>query len=354
MKIALLPQFNIEYTIPLANALAKTDEVLMIVWENLAKNHIHLIGKDVMLELLDKPPGKSLKNRSMIKETVRLIKAFSPDVVHIQSQYTWLLLGLSSLKDFPIVFTVHDPKPHLGREQIHYKYVTKRCLKYAKKVIVHGSRLKEIMIKEYDLDREKLYVVPHGNFSYYSKENPSRFKEVKNSVLYFGRIWEYKGLEHLINAEPLVSKKIPDVKIVIAGNGDFSRYRPMINNADRFEIINEFIPNDKVSELFQKASIVVLPYIEASQSGIVPVAYSFKKPVIATDVGSLPEVVDDGKTGIVVPPADHKALARAIIHLLSNDDLREDMGKNALSKAENELSWDSIAKQTLGIYKEML
>ena len=78
-----------------------------------------------------------------------------------------------------------------------------------------------------------------------------------------------------------------------------------------------------MGELFQRASIVVLPYIEGSQTGIIPIAYSFKKPVIATNVGSISEVVEDGVTGFIVPPRDSHALADAIIKILKDDDLRK-------------------------------
>ena len=121
-----------------------------------------------------------------------------------------------------------------------------------------------------------------------------------------------------------------------------------------FEIYNKFISHEEVSELFQRASVVVLPYIDASQSGIVPIAYAFKKPVVVTNVGSIPEVVDDGKTGFIVPPRDSKALADAIIKLLKNDKLRKEMGEHAYKKMKEELSWDKIAKKTIEVYKEAI
>ena len=104
-------------------------------------------------------------------------------------------------------------------------------------------------------------------------------------------------------------------------------------------------------ELFQKASVVVLPYLEATQSGVIPIAYNFGKPVIVTDVGSIREVVENGKEGFVIPPRDMKALAVAIVKILSDDGLRDHMGQNAYQKINTELSWGTIAKQTLEAYK---
>ena len=141
-----------------------------------------------------------------------------------------------------------------------------------------------------------------------------------NTVLFFGRIWAYKGLEYLIRAEPLITAEIPDAKIVIAGKGeDFSRYRAMMVHPERFVVHNEFIPDDRRAELFARASVVVLPYVEATQSGVIPVAYTFSKPVVATTVGSIPEMVDDGRTGLLVPPRSEESLAEAIVSLLRDD-----------------------------------
>lgn len=354
MYVALIPQFNIEYSIPLANALSKSEKVLFIVWKNLAPHYLHLINPSVEVEYFVKPPSKSIKNLRLIKETINIVKKKDPDVVHIQNPYSWLCFRLSSLKDYPLVFTVHDPTPHLGRAQIHFGLTMRLSLGHAKRVIVHGNRMKELMLEQYKIPEDIVKVIPHGDFAFYIKESSKKFEEEENTILYFGRIWEYKGLEYLIKAEEPISKKISNFKIVIAGKGNFEKYRSLIKNKEKFVIYNEFIPNEKVSELFQKASIVVLPYIEASQTGIIPIAYSFKKPVIVTNVGSLPEVVENGKTGFIVPPKDYKKLADAIITLLSNNEERKKMGENAYKMMLTELSWNSIAKKTIEVYKEII
>ena len=128
----------------------------------------------------------------------------------------------------------------------------------------------------------------------------------------------------------------------------------MIKNKDKFIIRNYRVPNDELSKLFQKASIVVLPYIEATQSGIVAIAFAYGKPVVVTNVGSLPEVVEDGKHGFVVPPRDEKALANVIIKLLKDNDLRIRMGRNAFQAGKTDLSGDRIAEKSIEIYNKTL
>jgi glycosyltransferase involved in cell wall biosynthesis len=98
----------------------------------------------------------------------------------------------------------------------------------------------------------------------------------------------------------------------------------------------------------------VLPYLEASQSGVVPVAYAFGKPVVATRVGGLPDVVEHGQTGLLVPPGDSQSLARAVIDLLTDDARRRDMGARARRFAETELSWSRIGQRTLEVYQKVL
>ena len=156
----------------------------------------------------------------------------------------------------------------------------------------------------------------------------------------------------MIEAEPLISRENPSVKIVIAGSGEnFDKYERMFVSRDRFVVYNKFIPNEMVANLFQSASIVVLPYIEASQSGVIPLAYAFGKPVVATDVGSLSEIVDDGKTGYIVPPKDPNAIATAVNLLLKDKNILKTMGQNAYAKAKKDLSWETIAAKTMYVYE---
>jgi glycosyltransferase involved in cell wall biosynthesis len=180
-------------------------------------------------------------------------------------------------------------------------------------------------------------------------------EEELHTIMYFGRIWGYKGIRYLIEAEPMISEKIPDLKIIIAGTGeDFQKYRDMMVNKDRFIVHNEFISHKMVAELFQKAGLIVLPYTDGSQSGVIPQAYAFKKPVVVTDVGSLPEAVEHGKTGYIVPPKDPEKLADAIIDLLTDNEKRKRMGERANKKTQEELAWKNIASNTIEVYKKAL
>jgi glycosyltransferase involved in cell wall biosynthesis len=128
------------------------------------------------------------------------------------------------------------------------------------------------------------------------------------------------------------------------------RYRKMMNNPERFTVYDEYVPDEKRAQLFRQASVVVLPYTEATQSGVIPVAYSFSKPVVATAVGGIPSQVENGVTGYLVPPRDEKALAGAIVRLLLDRNLRYMLGGNAKRKVTAEASPEVVARDTVAVY----
>jgi glycosyltransferase involved in cell wall biosynthesis len=212
--------------------------------------------------------------------------------------------------------------------------------------------LKQQVMESLGLPGEKIHVIPHvlcGN-----EGNGGVFggPEQDPCVLFFGRIWEYKGLDYLIRAEPLIAAQVPDVKFIIAGTGeDFARYRRLMEHPERFVVHNEYVSDEMRARLFRQASLVALPYVEASQSGVIPVAYSFGKPVVATSVGGLPALVDDGRTGFLIPPRDEQALATAIVRLLQDKDLRLRMGACAKQKLHAECAPARVAAQTFAVYR---
>jgi glycosyltransferase involved in cell wall biosynthesis len=223
----------------------------------------------------------------------------------------------------------------------------------AHQLIVHGRQQAELLRAAYGTPDARINVVPLGvpaAFRSMASEHVGRPEP--RTVLFFGRLRAYKGLEVLLQAVPEVAARIPDLRVVVAGEGSY----PIVQQAaaehpERYTVINRFIPAAEVASLFQRAGVVVLPYVEATQSGVVPLAYLFGRPVVATRVGSIPEVVDDGSTGYLVPPGDPGALASAMIRLLEDDERREAMGRAAAAKAERDLSWGAIAARTTAVYE---
>ena len=358
MKIVLFAFAHMEYTIELAEALAMKEEALLFIPENRAKNFANVINNNLSIYPYARPRLRSPFNILMLLKVYYKIITFRPDVIHLQGEHPWFDLTSPFLaRKYPIVLTVHDVILHSGDESStripSFFYEINR--KFAHKIIVHGKHLKQEMLETSRFSANDIHILPRGVNSIYKRYITQTADEEKYSILFFGRIWPYKGLGYLIEAEPKVSKVFPDLKIVIAGRGeDFNRYREMMVNKEKFVVYNEYISNETVNKLFQKASVIVLPYTDASQSGVIPMAYSFKKPVIATNVGSLPEVVDHGETGLIVPPKDSDKLADAIIGLFSDTKKLKEMGEKAFIKSNEDLSWERIAVNTTEIYKEAI
>jgi glycosyltransferase involved in cell wall biosynthesis len=367
MRIVMLGFFASEYPIGLANALAKTADVtLFLSRQNLlarfpGETHLNiflyahkLLDPRVSLRLVNYPKGKYWSKFGMARDLVRAIEQINPDVIHYQSGGDpWVPLALLWLRQYPLVVTIHDAKRHLGdgAPEISLNTTNTLITRLAQQVIVHGCEQASKLTAITHVQLEKMNVVPIGSFDLFDDLSTEIVPQEKNLVLFFGRMRPYKGLEVLLKAVPEIAAQVPGVRFVIAGSGLCpGLYQAAWENPQWFELHNTYIEANKVSAFFQRASLVVQPYLEASQSGIVPIAYKHSRPVVATRVGSIPEVVDDGVTGLLVEPGDVHALAQAVVRLLQNDDLREQMGRQAAEKLARDLSWDAIAQKTRDIY----
>lgn len=349
MKVLYLTLENrggmIHYASGLVNAISRNQKVesILITGDISDKIQIKIKTYKYSLKFLDTP--------FTLIHLFRVLIKFKPDIIHITSPHHFIFILIFLKIKYPLLQTLHDVVPHPGEKSLIRDLIINTLIRSSTHIFVHGENLRIHLIQK-GYSRKRITVIPHGDYSFFTEYNQNVNEE--NAILFFGRIYEYKGLKYLIESAPLITKQFPDVKIIIAGRGDFSQYERLITNKKNFEIINEFIPENRVSELFQKCKLVVLPYIEASQSGVIPIAYAFKKPVVATSVGAIPEIVEHGKTGFLVPPKDPEALAKAIIRLLKNDELRTEMGENAYKKMKEELSWDKIAEKTIETYNAVI
>ncbi len=135
------------------------------------------------------------------------------------------------------------------------------------------------------------------------------------TILFFGLVRKYKGLMDLIDAMAYVD--MPDLTCLVAGefydNRDkYVRRIKQLRLGDRIRLVDRYIPNEEVEQYFAAADVVVLPYRSATQSAILQLAFRFGRPVIATTAGGLPESVQDGRTGLLLPPGFPQAMASAI------------------------------------------
>ncbi len=368
MNVCIVVFGAINYSVALTSALSKYCNIDFYCSKyHLEKGDasiLNVLKDNVRIYCYGKYRKRDFRNIPVYRRLCQEIKSRQYDVIHFQEIGTpWMALFWKICRKYPLVMTVHNPYQHLGipLAQKFYQDVMQRIfVNKANKIIVQGSRLKDQVLERYHKKTdEDVVVIPHGDYTilkYWDKARRSRKKisQIKK-ILFFGHIRPNKGLEYLIKAEPLIRKHLSNYRIIVAGKCDsFDRYEKYIEPDSKIKIINEYIPHKEVPKYFRDASVVVLPYISATQTGIIPLAYSFGTPVIATRVGAMPEIVEDEKTGFLVEPRNEKALADAIIRLISDDNLIKRMSQSTLLYCKKNLSWDFIAKNTIRIYCELI
>jgi glycosyltransferase involved in cell wall biosynthesis len=354
MRVALIVFKGLPvYGIQLANGLSGLAEVHLFLADVAASRYADRVDPGVSLHPIRTRRYRNPAGLLVSLDIISRIRNLRCDVAHLVLNEPWFNVCVPFIRSFPLVTTVHDVRYHVGdrRSSIVPQWVTDLATRYSTGLVVHGAGLKAQVCAEFGISPEHVFNIPHMNYSFYRHWELPGLTERTNNILFFGSIWEYKGLRYLMEAEPLLAEALGGFTITIAGRGeDLAKYRPYMSDPDRYEIINEFVPDRAVAPLFQQASIVVLPYIDASQSGVVPLAFAFGKPVVATGVGSVPEMIDHGVDGLIVEPRDSRALAAAIISILGNPALKRRMSENARRKAETELSWSRVAGLHLDAY----
>jgi glycosyltransferase involved in cell wall biosynthesis len=356
MKVAFVAFDFGEYCLRLAGGIASDGDtsVLCLLPRDEASPYLHLCSEAVDLRLFDKPRIRQpLKQLKLIIRLVRQIRAFNPDVIHLQLGHFWFnLFALPFLRKYPLVLTVHDSLIHVGDRATAKtpQWVYDLACYRAKERIVHAPQVKQSLIQRLGVPADTVHVT---RYVFVGDVDPSFLEDIQEepSILFFGRLWPYKGLEFLIKAEPLIAARVPLARIVIAGTGeDFERYRRMMVHPENFIVYNSYVSDEDRASLFRRASVVVLPYIEASQSHIISIAYRFGKPVVATTVGGLPEMVDDGSTGFLVEPRDVQGLADAIVRLMLDGTMRKTFGENGMRKVNLECAPEVVGSQTRAVY----
>jgi len=365
LKVAMLAG-PIAYTVSLAAALSHYCDIDIYCGKAYASNEdlgiFHHLPANVQILLYEEYRIRDLRSFISHYNLCKLLKNGNYDILHIQYAWDWPLIMLwwVILKKIPLVFTVHDPIQHKNENLLSTAYsdfMQKFFVKHANRIVVHGQTMRECFLKRYPkTNPEHVINCPHGDPSINGKDlrEPIFNPAAPKVILFFGNIRSYKGLSYLIQAEPIIARRIKEFTIHIVGRGLDSSYKQHIVNREHFLIREEFVPHNVVADIFKQASVVVLPYVGATQSGVIPIAYAFGKPVIATKVGGLVDVVEDGKTGMLVEPCDANALAEAIITLLSDDDLRKHMGENAFDFVRTTLSWNNAASTTYNLYKALV
>lgn len=277
------------------------------------------------------------------------INSFSPDWIYIPMISIWVRMILPFVnKKTKVITTIHDVSMHLGEKNSLIDIFNDYIIRRSHKIVTLSERFIYLISEKYGFNKKQICWIRHGNYNYYRPSNFANKNSITKKILFFGRIHKYKGISVLLDAMAIVKEKDPDIVLNIVGNGKLSDSdNEKINRLGKScNIVNKYIPNEEICRHFEDIDFVVVPYIEASQSGVVMLAYSFSKPVIVTNVGGLPEQVFED-TGIIIQPNDKNVLADSIFKMYEEPQKIPEMGKNAEQKNETIFSWKLSAENLL-------
>lgn len=290
---------------------------------------------------------------------IRRALAVPTDVVHWQAVGNpWVdaaFLVQSSRR--PVVVTVHDMQPHPGDGTVlpGTFAAMQRVAARADRVTVHAPHVRDQGVA-IGIDRDRISVIHHGELaSIYRPVDELPFSpSTEPSVLFFGRVQGYKGLDVLLEAMALLDAEGAQARLIVAGSGaTLDRLLPEGRpTPDWCTVLRGHIPRKDVPGLFERAAVVALPYHEASQSGVAALAAGFGRPVVATRTPGLADIVEEGRTGLLIPTGDAPALADAIGRITADPDLAATLCRGAWDHARGELSWSTIAGRLLDVYRQ--
>ena len=264
--------------------------------------------------------------------------------------HPWMFMLSQWISPRHLMAVIHDPVPHTGEKLVNI-LISKIMYRFTPEIIVMTKSFIPLVEQLYQKKRKSIYYMRHGIYDSYRKyvQIPEMEKVSFGAynLLFFGRIEEYKGLDILLDAYGELSDSDMDVTLTIAGNGDISPYRQRINSLRKVNLINRYIRDEEIGALFSiENAILVVPYKDATQSGVIPIAIDFNVPVIASGTGGLVEQLDDGNIGMFAEPGNVGSLVNALKNFIGSSELQT-YEKINIEQYKRKLEWDVITSDLL-------
>jgi len=343
----------------LVNALAATDAEILFLTS--CRNNLTLINQRANLTLFTQDAPHALPaffawffNPREQWLFYQAIKQFRPDVIHLTDSHAIYVPHQWWLARYPILFTQHDPIVRQGDVyRLASRLIHRTQQRLASKIIVHGNFIKDILVAQ-GIAAHTVAVIPHGDYSFYQRWRKPDVKPIPNSVLFFGRVLDYKGLDILLRSIIELQQAGVPAHLIIAGAGDLAKYRSLLRQIPHQTIDNRAIPDEEVITYFQMSTLIALPYREASQSGIAAIAMPAGVPIVATKVGALPEILQDDVNSLLVEPRDVTGLTSALKRVLQDQHLRHRLAQGARQTVRTRLLWARTAQQYYQHYQSLL
>jgi glycosyltransferase involved in cell wall biosynthesis len=304
---------------------------------------------------LEAPGRRAFKLAEHVSDMLRFRRAEHSEVVHWQ----WLTAPHLDAPLMPTdqrrVFTLHYPLPSSRAGRTAQRMLLSRF----DAVVSHSEHGAARLRDEVGLDPERVHVIPHGAFDYLTRlpdelPLPDELAAAEGPViLFFGLLRPYKGIDVLLEA----FREVEGAELWIAGMPRMP-VEPLYEAAARADgtvrFVPRFISDPEIPAYFRRADLVVLPYREIEQSGVLYTALAFGKPLVLSAVGGFTEFAERDRAGRLAPPGDPEALAATLNELVADPGARERLGAAAAAAAGGPYSWDAIGTQTLDLYRGLL
>lgn len=305
--------------------------------------------------------------RGPVRRAVRLVEgpldllgyrrlARAADVIH----YEWLGIEEVACRLLPPtrprVFTAHDVIPREPRRGQPAAFA--RIMRGMDAVVVHSEHGAGRLRDELGVDPDRIEVIPHGAFAHLTEVEhelplpPELGDPDCPVILFFGFISPYKGADVLLRA--FASVKGAELWVVGVPRVDVHELRALGEAASGpVRFLPRFVEDGELPRIFRRADLVVLPYREIDQSGVLYTALAFGKPLVVTRVGGMPELADRHGAALAVPPDDPGALAEALGRLVADDAERERLAVASARAAREHFSWDHVAERHIKLYRRL-
>ena len=247
------------------------------------------------------------------------------------------------------------------------KFFEEKTIEHSNKIIAVSDFTRRELLNYYNVKEDKICVI-HNGVDIHKFSPPENKKKVKQklgfktkdvNILSVGRLYARKGLFTLIESMSMVAKKFSNVKLIISGKGESGELKKLVNYAEKLDVKEKIIftgyfPDAELPSLYQAADIFAFSTFYENLPFAVLEALSSRLPVVTTRVGGIPEMIDDGKNGFLVPPANSIELARKILYLIENPNKASEMAHQARKTIQEKFDWQLIVKKVLRVYKETL
>lgn len=302
------------------------------------------------------PEGLSLKKISVDLKVLKLVKKINPDVILTDVANVCMVLPRLIYRKKVISF-VHDPFPHSGEDNFGRVLSNHLLVKFSKRYVLFNQAQKQEFIDKYNVNPNHVYC-SYLSFYEYLKvfdKLPIDSHKKKINILFYGRISPYKGIEYLLKGiRSYYQSGYEGIEITVAGRGNFNFDISEYTKLPYVHIKNSFIDSPDLVKMIKESDAVICPYTDATQSGVVMSAYAFGKPVIATKVGGLPEMLENGELGILIPPKNVDAIKDVFVKITSNPSLLSEYSdKIQKVYVYGNKSWDNAVSLLMNAIKSL-